>query len=106
MAECQGNCRWGREYITVLGYFFSSQLFLDLFPSMDQYNKIYIKLRQKDFCSSTNYINMEKYDGKHKAMALFHFSEGGRVEIDQLHTRLKWFSVKIHDPVGKLFRLC
>lgn len=34
------------------------------------------------------------------------FSEGGRVGIDQLHTRLKWFSVKIHDPVGKLFRLC
>jgi len=45
---------------------------------MDQYNKIYIKLRQKDFCSSTNYINMEKYDGKHKAMALFHFFWGGK----------------------------
>lgn len=70
---------------------------------MYQYNKIYIKLRQKDFCSCMNYINMEKYDEKHKAMALFHFL-GGR--IDQLHTRLKWFSVKIHDLVVKLFRLC
>lgn len=51
---------------------------------MYQYNKIYIKLRQKDFCSSMNYINMEKYDEKHKAMALFHFL-GGRIDqLDQI----------------------